>query len=352
MQATETLGVRSPEPHWDAIGTAVIRLIRPRGIGVERILMQNRVGELTPSVSVARQGLHNLGRAIRRSRRQRKTRYRLPRFLNRRRPEGWLAPSLAHRVETTLTWVNRLRRLCPITALSMELVRFDTQVPENPELGGVAYQQGTLAGYEVWEYLVNTWERRCAYCGAKATPLHVEPIVPRTRGGSDRGINLTLACEPCNTRKGTQTAEEFGHAAIQAQARRPLKDAAAVNTTRWSLYRRLVATGLPVEVGTGGRTKYNRTRLGLEKTHWHDAACIGASTPHGLEVRGIPPLRMRATGDGMRQLCPMGMASRAPAPRPPARFTGSAPATSCGQPSRERAGLLQGLRYETRPVAP
>jgi hypothetical protein len=93
-------------------------------------------------------------RALRRNRRQRKTRYRVPRFLNRRRPDGWLAPSLQHRVETTLTWVQRLQRLCPISALSQELVRFDTQLMQNPEIAGVEYQQGALAGYEVREYLL------------------------------------------------------------------------------------------------------------------------------------------------------------------------------------------------------
>jgi len=244
-------------------------------------------------------------RAVRRSRRNRKTRYRQPRFLNRRRPEGWLAPSLAHRVATTRTWVNRLARLCPVSALSMELVRFDTQLLKNPEISGVDYQQGTLQGYEVREYLLEKWSRRCAYCGAKETPLQVEHIVPRARGGSDRVSNLTLACAPCNTRKGTQTAEAFGYPDIQAQARQPLNDAAAVNSTRWTLYGRLVATGLPVEVGTGGRTKYNRTRLGLDKTHWHDAACIGASTPDSLDVRGVRPLSIRATGHGTRQMCRM-----------------------------------------------
>lgn len=242
-------------------------------------------------------------RTMRRSRRQRKTRYRKPRFLNRRRPAGWLAPSLQHRVGTTLTWVARLRRFVPITAISTELVRFDTQLLEHAEISGVAYQQGTLAGYEVREYLLSKWGRRCAYCGAEGVPLQVEHIVPRARGGSNRVSNLTLACAACNTRKGTQTAEEFGHPAIQAQARRPLKDAAAVNTTRWALYQRLLATGIPVEVGTGGCTKYNRTRLGLEKAHWHDAACVGASTPERLDVRGVRPLLMTATGHGTRQQC-------------------------------------------------
>jgi 5-methylcytosine-specific restriction endonuclease McrA len=244
-------------------------------------------------------------RAIRRSRRQRKTRYRQPRFLNRRRPEGWLAPSLQHRVDTILTWVSRLRRFVPLIAISTELVRFDTQLLENAELSGVEYQQGTLAGYEVREYILEKWSRRCAYCGATGVELQIEHIVPRARGGSDRVSNLTLACESCNTRKGTQTAEEFGYPDIQAQARRPLKDAAAVNQTRWALYGRLVATGLPVEVGTGGRTKFNRTRLGLEKAHWHDAACVGASTPEALDVRGVRPLLLRAMGHGTRQMCRM-----------------------------------------------
>jgi 5-methylcytosine-specific restriction endonuclease McrA len=261
-------------------------------------------GELTHRGQAIRDALLSR-QAIRRSRRRRKTRYRQPRFLNRRRPEGWLAPSLQHRVDTTLTWVNRLRRLVPLTAISMELVRFDTQLLENAEISGVEYQQGTLAGYEIRQYLLEKWGRRCAYCGATDTPLQIEHIVPRARGGSHRIPNLTLACETCNQQKGTQTAEEFGHPDIQAQARRPLKDATAVNQTRWALYGRLVATGLPVEVGTGGRTKFNRTRLGLAKAHWRDAACVGASTPQALDTRGVRPLLIRTTGHGTRQMCRM-----------------------------------------------
>lgn len=261
-------------------------------------------GELTHRGQQIRDALIKR-RAVRHSRRQRKTRYRPARFDNRRRRENWLAPSLAHRVKTTMTWVNRLRRFCPVAALSMELVRFDTQLMENPDISGVAYQQGTLTGYEVREWLLERWGRRCAYCGVTNTPLQVEHIVPRARGGSDRVSNLALACEPCNTRKGTRTAAEFGHPEVQAQACTPLRDAAAVNTTRWVLYQRLMATGLPVEVGTGGRTKYNRSRLGLPKAHWLDAACVGASTPDVLDVRDVRPLLIRATGHGSRQACRM-----------------------------------------------
>ncbi|HEX6293060.1 MAG TPA: RNA-guided endonuclease IscB [Herpetosiphonaceae bacterium] len=244
-------------------------------------------------------------RAVRRSRRQRKTRYRQPRFLNRTRPAGWLPPSLQHRVLTTLTWIERLRRWAPIGAISVELARFDTQQLQDAEIQGVQYQQGTLAGYEVREYLLDKWQRRCAYCGVVNVPLEVEHLIPKSRGGSDRVSNLTLACHGCNQRKGNQTAAEFGFPQLQAQAKQPLKDAAAVNSTRWALSHCLVATGLPVEVGTGGRTKYNRTVRGLPKMHWLDAACVGASSPERLAVREVRPLLIQATGHSSRQMCRM-----------------------------------------------
>jgi 5-methylcytosine-specific restriction endonuclease McrA len=203
------------------------------------------------------------------------------------------------------TWVGRLRRWCPITSLALELVRFDTQALQNPEISGVQYQQGTLHGYEMREYLLEKWRRRCAYCGAKDIPLQVEHIVPRARGGSNRVSNLTLACESCNQKKGSQTAAEFGYPRIQAQAKQPLKDAAAVNATRWRLYERLKATGLPIACSSGGRTKCNRTQQDYPKAHWIDAACVGES---GEQVRLDPQMQVltiRAMGHGNRQMCRM-----------------------------------------------
>ena len=90
-------------------------------------------------------------RAQRHSRRARHTRYRPPRFLNRTRPDGWLSPSLLSRIQNILTWVRRLQRSAPIGAISQELVRFDTQLMQDAEIGSVQYQQGDLAGYEVRE---------------------------------------------------------------------------------------------------------------------------------------------------------------------------------------------------------
>jgi 5-methylcytosine-specific restriction endonuclease McrA len=242
-------------------------------------------------------------RALRRGRRQRHTRSRPARFANRRRHDGWLPPSLESRLSNVLTWVARLRRSVPIGAISQELVRFDTQLLEHPEIGGVEYQRGELAGYEVREYLLEAWGRQCAYCGKTGVPLQVEHIIPKTRGGSNRVSNLTIACEPCNTAKGAQTAAEFGYPDVQSNARRPLKGAAAVNASRWALFQRLQATGLSVEIGTGGRTKWNRTRYELPKAHWIDAACVGPSTPEHVTCAGVTPLLITAMGRHSRRMC-------------------------------------------------
>jgi len=250
-------------------------------------------------------------RAIRRSRRARHTRYRKPRWHNRARRKGWLAPSLMSRVENSLTWIRRLMKLCPIKAISMELVRFDLQAMENPEIEGCQYQQGTLAGYELREYLLEKWQRKCAYCSKEGIPLQIEHIVPRAKGGSNRESNLTLACEKCNTAKGTQDIAMFlGKKPdvlkrILTQAKAPLKDATAVNTTRWKLYACLKELGLPVECGSGGLTKFNRLTRDLEKAHWLDACCVGKSTPTQLNTHGVVPLLIKAVGQGSRQMCRM-----------------------------------------------
>ncbi len=295
------------DPGSRTTGLALVTASPAAPAGEETAVDAGRVvwaGELTHRGQAVHEKLVTR-RAIRCGRRQRHTRYRPAHFANRRRPEGWLPPSLESRLANTETWVRRLCLLANVTAISQELVKFDTQALQNPEISGAEYQQGTLAGYELREYLLEKWGRRCAYCHATGAPLQVEHIVPKTRpGGSDRASNLTLACAPCNQRKGTRTAEEFGHPEVQAQvqAQRPLRDAAAVNASRWALFQRLRTTGLPVETGTGGRTKWNRTQRNLPKTHWLDAACVGASTPEHLLVTGIRPLTITATGRHARQM--------------------------------------------------
>lgn len=238
-----------------------------------------------------------------RRRRRGNLRYRAPRFLNRgNKAKGSLAPSLQHRVDTTLAWGNRLQRLVPVTGIAQELVRFDMQQMESPEISGVEYQQGTLAGYEAREYLLEKWGRECAYCGANDVSLQIEHIHPKARGGSSRISNLTLVCDPCNKKKGAQEVRAFlaknpkRLARILAQAKRPLKDAAAVNTTRWALFNALKAIGLPVATGSGGQTKFNRSRLDIPKTHALDAVCVGKV--EAVEGWQRPVLCIKCAGRG------------------------------------------------------
>lgn len=254
--------------------------------------------------------------ALRRGRRNR-LRYRKPSYRTkgqinnakatyaRKRAAGWLPPSLQHRIETTMTWVNRLMRFAPVGELTQELVRFDMQKMVNPEISGVEYQQGELAGYELKEYLLQKWGRKCAYCGKENVPLEVEHIHCRSKGGTDRVSNLTLSCVPCNQKKGNQPIEVFLAKKpdvlkrVLAQAKRPLKDAAAVNATRWALFHRLNATGLPVTVGTGGQTKFNRKQFGIDKAHWKDAACVGDMT--AITFATDTALDITCKGQGGRQ---------------------------------------------------
>ncbi len=287
------------DPGSKITGIALVREVERAAISVLNLIELVHRGAAISKALAQRAG-------FRRRRRSANLRHRAPRFLNRgNKTKGWLAPSLMHRVHTTMAWVKRIQRWGPVSAISTELVRFDMQQMENPEISGVEYQQGTLAGYEVREYLLEKWGRKCVYCNAENVPLQAEHIHAKANGGTNRVSNLTLACEPCNQKKGSQPVEPFLKnkpevlKRILAQAKRPLKDAAAVNSTRWRLFNALKATGLPVDAGTGGRTKWNRTRFGMPKTHALDAVCVG-------EVKEVlswrkPTLTIKATGRGSYQ---------------------------------------------------
>jgi 5-methylcytosine-specific restriction endonuclease McrA len=225
----------------------------------------------------------------RRSRRSRKTRYRPARFANRRRKKGWLPPTLRAKANAMIKAVQDVSGRLPVSQVNVEVASFDSQKMQNPEISGVQYQQGELQGYQVREYLLMKWQRRCAYCGAMGVPLQVEHITPRAKGGSDRVSNLTLACPPCNQRKGNRTAEEFGHPAVQAQAKEPLKDAAHVSSLKTA-----VVAGLQERFGCdqvgitfGYETKYKRLQvLHLPKSHAHDAVAIACAL--GEVVKPLP----------------------------------------------------------------
>lgn len=335
------------DPGSEATGFAVLREDKPEKS--ESVLL----GEIRHKRGV--KDAVDARRAQRRSRRSRKTRYRKPRFGNRNpekcaacgrnarrgsrycrscenarnlvdngRRERRLPVSLEARVDQTLSAVGKLMRLLPIAAISTEHVKFDTQKLQNPEVSGVEYQRGELFGYEVKEYLLEKWGRRCAYCGAENVPLHVEHVVPRNprRGpkGTDRVSNLTLACKKCNDDKGNRQPGEWLEELLRSKdpkdrlraenlrevmkrCKEPLVAAALMNATRWALYNRLKETGLPVEYGTGARTKHNRERPGLPKTHYYDACCVGESTSNDITIDQEYVQVWSALGRGSRKMC-------------------------------------------------
>jgi len=200
--------------------------------------------------------------------------HREPRFNNRGINDGWFAPSIQHKLDSHIKLIERLKNILPITRIVVEVASFDQQKMQNPEISGVEYQQGELQGYEVREYLLEKWQRKCAYCGKTDVPLEIEHIIPKSRGGSNRVSNLTIACHACNQAKGNQTAEEFGYPKIQAKAKKTLKAAAFMNIVRKKLIDILAC-----DQTYGYITKHDRIKLGLEKSHINDAFVIA----HGTE---------------------------------------------------------------------
>jgi hypothetical protein len=243
-------------------------------------------------------------RQYRRTRRSRKTRYRPPRWANRRRPSGWLPPSLQARADATVKAVRFVASALPVGQINVEIGSFDTQHMQNPEVSGISYQQGQLQGYLLREYLLAKWQRRCAYCQTSGVPLQVEHLIPKSRGGSDRASNLVIACDSCNKRKGTRTAEEFGYPEIQAQARVPLKDAAHVSSLKTAVVKPLAQQfgSERVAVTYGFETKYQRIQvLNLPKSHANDAVAIACEIGEIVKP-GSNVYQIRCIGRGNYQL--------------------------------------------------
>jgi 5-methylcytosine-specific restriction endonuclease McrA len=256
------------------------------------------LAELSHRGQQVHQGLRKRA-GYRRRRRSANVRHRSPRFQNRRRPSGWLPPSLRSRIGNVLSWAYRYCHWVPVSRLEVERVKFDPALLQNPELTGVAYQRGDLFGWEIRSYLLEKFGRCCVYCGRGETAFEIDHVVPRSRGGSDRVSNLVLSCHDCNTAKGDRTAAEFGHPQVAGQAKLPLRDAAAVNATRFAFVEALRVLGLPIGTWSGGRTRWNRERFGIEKANSLDALCVGDVA--GVHVPVSRTLVITAQGRGSYQ---------------------------------------------------
>ena len=211
-------------------------------------------------------------RECRRSRRNRKTRYRKTRFNNRKRCEGWLAPSVKQKVDTHLKTVDNVCKLVPVTEIIVETASFDIQKIKNPDIEGVDYQQGEQLGFwNVREYVLCRDGHVCQCCKGKSKDpvLNVHHIESRKTGGNAPN-NLITLCETCH--KGYHK----GIVKLPDEIKRGMKfnDAAFMGIMRWAFYDELKKHYPDVSLTYGYLTKNTRIRNGLPKEHYVDARCI------------------------------------------------------------------------------
>ena len=244
-------------------------------------------------------------RAVRHSRRQRKTRYRPARFLNRTRPQGWLAPSVKSRANNVINFVKKYKKLININKVMIENVSFDTfQMSSNTKLWGNAYQQGPLYQNKLRSFIFSRSGGKCVYCGAKAT--EIDHVVPKSSGGSNSTYNLVAACRACNQKKSNLSLKDFGKLVGKdfnhLEPKKLPKDAAIVQSARSYMIREMSKLVFDTTLHDTWLTKYNREELGLPKEHYYDALSVG-EIPTNFNFLTDKILQISAKGRGARQMC-------------------------------------------------
>ena len=221
-----------------------------------------------------RQDVHSLllTRAqYRRSRRCRKTRYRKARFLNRKKPEGWLPPSVRAKINANFAWIDKFYGLVPSPKLRIEVGKFDTAKMINPDIQGVDYQHGQTYGYYDVRYFVFARdEYTCQVCKKKNKILHTHHIVYRSEGGTDRADNLITVCTDCHTSENHKPGGILYKWMKEHKKTKQYKETPFMNVLR----RRTFQQYSEAEITYGSETSPKRKELYLEKTHYNDAIAI------------------------------------------------------------------------------
>ena len=217
-------------------------------------------------------------RALRQSRRNRKTRYRAPRFDNRIRTKrkGWLAPSVENRINAHLSRIEAVLRLLPITKITVETASFDMQRLKNPDISGKEYQEGEQLGFwNVREYVLFRDGHVCRHChGRSKDPvLNVHHLESRRTGSDDSPDNLITLCETCHK------ALHRGEITLKAKRGQSFRAQAFMGIMRREVLNRLKASypELKVHETYGYLTKHARIANGIVKSHGADAFCIAGN---------------------------------------------------------------------------
>lgn len=211
----------------------------------------------------------------RRNRRDLKKRYRKVRFNNRKKPKGWLAPSVRQKIESHLTVIEKVHQILPVAKIIVETASFDIEKIKNPQIHGIEYQQGEQMGFwNTREYVLARDNHTCQCCKGKTGDkiLNVHHIESRKTGGNAPN-NLITLCETCHQ------AYHRGEIQLPENIRRGqrFKDAAFMGIMRWTLYDKLKELYPDVSLTFGYITKNIRIKNNLPKRHYIDARCISGN---------------------------------------------------------------------------
>ena len=223
--------------------------------------------------------LLSIRRELRRNRRNRKTRYRKARFDNRKKKDGWLAPSVEQKIESHLKVIRLVHKLLPITKTTIEVAQFDAQKLKNPDIKGEDYQQGEQMGFwNVREYVLARDGHKCVHCKGKSKDpiLNVHHLESRKTGGNSPS-NLVTLCETCHK------AYHRGEFDLKIKRGSSLRDAAVMNIMRWAIYERAKKEFGNVHLTYGYITKHTRIENCITKTHAADAFCISKNV-HAMRL--------------------------------------------------------------------
>lgn len=216
----------------------------------------------------------------RRTRRNRKTRYRQKRFDNRKRTSGWLTPTMTSKVQTHLREIKYVKSILPIYNMIIEIASFDIHKLTNPEVNGKEYQEGRQKDfYNVKAYILSRDEYTCQKCKSKNTKLHVHHIKFRENGGTNSPDNLITLCKSCHKNLHDHLNSQKESLKLQKKVQVNTTDAVQVSTISAYLKRHL-----QFQEAFGYETKFNRESLGLPKAHFIDAMCIGLGLGEVIEM--------------------------------------------------------------------
>ena len=207
----------------------------------------------------------------RKLRRNRKTRYRKAKFLNRKRQDGWLPPTVQSKLDATFMWIDKFSKLLPCPILHIEVGKFDIHRMINPDITNEDYQNGQCAGYYDVRYFVFARDNyTCQVCKKKNKILNTHHIIYRSQGGTDRADNLITVCTDCHTSENHKVGGILYNWMIKHKKVKQYKEATFMNIVRKRTFEKY-----PYAIITyGSETSPYRKELGLDKTHYNDAIAI------------------------------------------------------------------------------